>query len=459
MKKPIDRTAAPPPGPSRPYHFPRVERKTLENGLEILVAENHNAPLIALRLLVRSGADRDRPELAGLASMTSELLDEGAGDRDAIRLAEDLGLLGASLGAGVDWDASYVTLGTLSRNFDRALEIFADVACRPMFPPAALERVRSERLMELLQQREEPAAIAGKRFSNLLYGGGTYGNPAIGTPDSVSRMGIDDVLRFYARHFLPNNAAVVVAGDVAAGAAIDRIARLFSDWKRGPEPESPAISPAPLESSRIYLVDRPTAVQSEIRVGHVGVPRSCEDYFPLTVMNALLGGVFNSRINLNLRERHGYTYGARSVFAFRRQAGPFVVSAPVRNEVTTESLSEVLHELRQIRTGEVERRELEDTKNYLAGVFPATVQSSSDIAGRLLDMELYDLPHDYFDRYRENIGAVNAGDVARVARKYIDPDRVLIVIVGNAAQIREPLGTLAMPMHDIDVDGNLLPVA
>jgi len=453
------RTAAPPPGPPRPYHFPAVTRETLKNGLEILIAENHSAPLVATRALIRSGADRDTADLAGLASMTAELLDEGAGDRDAIRIAEDLGLLGASLGTGTDWDASYVSVDVLSRTFDPTLKIFADVVRRPMLPDSALERLRSERLMELLQQREEPAAIAGKRFSNLLYGKGTYGNSVIGNHDSVSRLKIDDVRRFYSGNFIPNNTAMIVAGDIAAAGVVDAISRLFGDWQRGPEPERPKIAPSPIEKSRIYLIDRPNAVQSEIRVGHVGVPRSCEDYFPLTVMNALLGGVFNSRINLNLRERHGYTYGARSAFAFRRQAGPFVVSAPVRNEVTLQSVTEVLNELRRIRTGDIEERELEDTKNYLAGVFPATVQSSSDIAGRLLDMELYDLPHDYFDHYRENIAAVSADNIARVANKYIDPERALIVIVGNASQIREPLGTLGFPIHDLDVDGNLLPVA
>jgi len=195
-------------------------------------------------------------------------------------------------------------------------------------------------------------------------------------------------------------------------------------------------------------------VQSEIRVGHVGVARSTEDYFAISVMNSILGGVFNSRINLNLRERHGYTYGARSAFAFRRAPGPFVVSAPVRNEVTRESVSEILNELRRIRTGDLEDRELDDTKSYLMGVFPATVQTASDIASRLLDMELYGLPDDYFDRYRENISAIGKDDVARVAQKYIDPDRALIVIVGNANQIREPLGNLGIPLHEIDIEGN-----
>ena len=452
----VDRASAPPPGRPRPYRFPQVRRMALDNGLRVLVAENHNAPLVGLRALVRSGADHDTAQLAGLAGITAELLDEGAGKRDAIRLAEDIGLLGGSLAAGADWDASYASIDVLSGNAKPAVDIFSDVVQRPMLPPSALERVRSERLNELLQQRDEPAAIAAKRFSNLLYGTGTYGNSVIGTPGSVTRISIDDIRRFYAAHYVPNNTSLIVAGDIDATGMLDLMRSCFADWKRGKEPPRPTVTPAAIDASRIYLIDRPNAVQSEIRVGHIGVPRSCEDYFALTVMNAILGGVFNSRINLNLREKHGYTYGARSAFAFRRLAGPFVVSAPVRNDVTRESINEMLNELRRIRGGDIEPRELEDTKNYLTGVFPATVQTSSDIAGRLLDMELYDLPQDYFDRYRENIEAIGAEDVARVARKYIDPDRSLIVIVGNATQVREPLAALGIPIHNLDIDGNVL---
>jgi len=455
----VDRATAPSPGRPRPYRFPQVRRTTLDNGLRVLVAENHNAPLVAVRALVRSGADHDTAQLAGLAGITAELLDEGAGKRDAIRLAEDIGLLGGSLATGADWDASYASIDVLSGNAKPAVDIFSDVVQRPMLPASALERVRSERLNELLQQRDEPAAIAAKRFSNLLYGTGTYGNSVIGTPASVASISIDDIRRFYAAHYVPNNTSLVVAGDIDATGTLELMRSCFADWKRGKEPPRPAITPAAIDASRIYLIDRPNAVQSEIRVGHIGVPRNCEDYFALTVMNAILGGVFNSRINLNLREKHGYTYGARSAFAFRRLAGPFVVSAPVRNDVTRESIDEMLNELRRIRGGDIEPRELEDTKNYLTGVFPATVQTSSDIAGRLLDMELYDLPQDYFDRYRENIDAIEADDVARVARKYIDPDRSLIVIVGNATQVREPLAALGIPIQNLDIDGNALPVA
>ena len=450
------RSTPPQPGAPRPYHFPHVTRATLDNGLRVLVAENHNAPLVSMRALVRSGADHDNAELAGLASLTAELLDEGAGTRDAIRLAEDIGLLGGSLGTGADWDASYISVDVLSRNTEAIVDIFADVTSRATLPEDGLERVRAERLTEILQQRDEPAAIAGKRFANLLYGSGTYGNATSGNPESVARITRDDVQRFYAGHYIPNNSSVVVTGDVTVKDALALVERSLGTWERRNEPPRPTVTPQAIESSRVYIIDRPQAVQSEIRVGHIGVPRSSEDYFPLTVMNALLGGVFNSRINLNLREKHGYTYGARSAFAFRRQAGPFVVAAPVRNEVTRESVSEVLSELRRIRTGDVEARELDDTKNYLMGVFPATVQTASDVAGRLLDMELYGLPEDYFDRYRENIAAVGNDDIERVANKYINPERLLIVIVGNASQIREPLGTLGYPVHELDIEGQAI---
>ncbi len=447
------RATAPLPGPPRKYQFPHVTRRTLPNGLRVLVAENHTAPLVSMRTLVRSGADRDPAELAGVAGLTADLLDEGAGSRDAIRLAEDIGLLGGSLGTGADWDAAYASIDVLSRNARPTAEILADVSFRATLPEDAFDRVRNERLTDILQQRDEPSAIAGKRFASLLYGTGVYGNSVIGTNETVSRITLDDVRRYYAQHYLPNNSSLIVAGDVDPDDVANLAEKAFAAWTRGPEPPAPKIAPQPFDSSRVYIIDRPQAVQSEIRIGHVGVPRSCEDYFPLSVMNALLGGVFNSRINLNLREKHGYTYGARSAFSFRRMAGPFVVAAPVRNEVTRESVTEILAELRRIRTGDVEDRELDDTKNYLMGVFPATVQSSSDIAGRLLDMELYGLPEDYFDRYRENIGAVSKDHIARVAEKYIDPDRALIVVVGHAAQIREPLGSLGLPIHELDIEG------
>jgi zinc protease len=459
MTMTTDRSIAPLPTEPRPYHFPQITRETLPNGLRLLVAENRNAPLVSFRVLVRSGADHDTFRNAGLASIAADMLDEGAGERDAIRLSEDVGILGGSLGTGADWDASYVSLDVLSRNAQPSASILGDVTARPTLPSDGLERVRSERLNDILQQRNEPGAIAGKRFAGLLYGNGAYGNSISGNADSVARITIDDVRAFYKQHYIPNHSSVIVSGDIDAPGAIELIQSALGSWSPGEEPPRPVVTPKPIDHSRIYIIDRPQAVQSEIRVGHLGVPRSCEDYFALSVMNAIFGGVFNSRINLNLRERHGYTYGARSQFAFRRQAGPFVVAAPVRNEVTRESVSEMVSELRRIRTGDIDTGELDDTKNYLMGVFPATVQTASDIASRLLDMELYGLPEDYFDRYRENIAAVTKDEITRVANKYLDPDKILIVVVGSAKAIREPLGSLELPIHELDIDGNAVPLA
>jgi zinc protease len=455
----IDRTTAPLPGAPRPYRFPHVTRLTLDNGLRVLVTENHNAPVVAMRTLLHSGGDHDTTEKAGLASMVADLLDEGAADRDAMKLAEDVGLIGAALGTGADWDASYVSVDVLSRNIDPAAAILADVVRRPMLPADGLERVRTERLTDLVQQRDEAGMIAGKRFANLLYGKGVYGNSLSGSPESVAGLTLDDIVAFYKAHYVPNNCSFIVAGDVTTDHAVELAKSLFGDWQRGPRPDPAVATPSAAAPSRIYLIDRPQAVQSEIRVGHIGVARSTADYFGISVMNALLGGVFNSRINLNLREKHGYTYGARSTFGFRRQAGPFVVAAPVRNEVTRDAVTELFNELRRIRTGDIETQELDDTKNYMMGVFPATVQSSGEVASRLVDMEIYGLADDYFDHYRENIGAVDRDEIARVANKYIDPDNSIVVIVGNASEIRESLGDLGYPIHTLDIEGNALAVS
>src|SRR5438045_2664865 len=238
----IDRANAPAPGTPRPYHFPHITRTTLPNGLRVLVAENRNAPIAALRALVKSGADHDTAELAGLASITADLLDEGAGTRDAIRLAEDIGLLGGALSTGADWDASYLSLDVLSRNVEPTVDLFADVNRRAALAPDSLERVRSERLMEILQQRDEPATIAAKRFSNLLYGTGSYGNSIIGSQESVSRIGVDDVRRFYGQHYLPNNGSVIIGGDIAAAEAVRLAQRAFGDWQRGPERPRAAVT-------------------------------------------------------------------------------------------------------------------------------------------------------------------------------------------------------------------------
>lgn len=447
------RATPPPPSPPRPYHFPDVERFTLDNGLRVLVARRHEAPLLTVRAVVHAGADHDTPDLPGLATLTAEMLEEGAAGRSAMDIAGEMADLGGSLFTGADWDASFVSLDALSRHLEAGLRMVADLLLRPDFPAKELERVRRERLTALLQQKDEPAAVAGNLFSRVLYGEAPYGNPASGNEASVAAITREQVLGFYGRHFAPNNTSLLVTGDVDPGRVRELVGQRFGTWERKPRAVHAPPESGQLDVSRIYLIDRPASVQSEIRIGHVGAPRASEDYFPLVVMNAVLGGVFTSRLNLNLREKHGYTYGIRSSFSFRRWAGPFVVSTAVRNEVTMEAVREIVLELQAIREGRMQDEELATARDYLQGVFPATVQSAHDLASRLQEMELYDLPVTYFDHYREMLGAVTAEDVQRVAMKYVDPDRLAIVVVGRASDIHEPLESLRHPIGLYDLEG------
>lgn len=448
------RASAPDPLPTRPWQFPEVHRTRLDNGLTILVAGNHGAPLATARVIVHTGADRDPRGEAGLATLTANLLDEGAGARDAVQLAAAVGSLGGELTTGADWDASSMNIDVLSRNLDASMAILADLAMRSTISEEDFERVKTERITTLLQQRDNAGIVATNRFAAWVYGGTPYGRQLLGDTASVTAITRDDVRDFYRSNYVANNASLIVTGDVDPDQVIALARKHFATWKQGEVSEAPAIEAADLESTHIYVVDRPQAVQSEIRVGHAGVPRSSDDYFPLLVMNTVLGGNFGSRLNINLREQHGYTYGARSAFSYRRSAGPFTVSAPVRNEVTSQAVTEILGELRRIRSGDLTQEELETARNYQMGIFPAMVESASALANRLEEMELYGLSEDYFSRYRERIAAVTEEDVERVANEYIDPDRLAIVIVGKAEEVRTPLQALGIPVSVHDLEGN-----
>jgi len=446
------RATAPAPAPPRAYKFPDVQRITLDNGLRVLIAPTATAPLVTVRAVVRSGAVYDPADDAGLAALTAQLVDEGAGKRTAIQIAEELGNLGASLNTGATFDSSFVALDVLGSELPKGLEIFADVIRRPRFDEKDFEREKKDRLTELLQQKDQPVIIAGNEFARRVYGETAYGRPQAGSAKTVPNITRKDVRDFYARNWVPNNTFLIITGSVDAAAARELAQRYFGDWKRGKDvPDVNVVAPA-VERSQIYLVDRPAAVQSEIRVGHAGVPRATDDYFALLTMNSILGGQFTSRLNLNLREKHGYTYGARSAFTFRRQAGPFTAQAAVRNAVTSESVRETMNELQRLGSGDITDEELKFAKDYLMGVFPNTVQTASELAQRIQELELYELPEDYFDHYRERIAAVTKEDVVRVAREHVNPDKLVIVVVGKAAEVREPLEKLSLPVTVTQVE-------
>lgn len=450
------RATPPDPLPWTDWSFPTVHRRTLGNGLRLLVARHGSAPLLSLRAIVRSGGSADPEERDGLASLTADLLDEGAGSRDAVALADDLGRLGAYSATGADWDASYVFVESLSDSADQTTRIFEDMVRRPLFTESSLERVVAEKINVFLQQRDDASSVAARLFSRFLFAPSRYGSPLTGDPDSLERITRYDVTGFHSEAYRPGNTSIVATGDLEPDLILDRLSERFGEWEQRSTPERPQ-EPGPGNSAgEIYLIDRPGSVQSEIRVGHVGVSRSSEDYFPLLVMNAILGDLFNSRMMLNLRERNGYTYGARSSFIFRRHAGPFVVSTAVRNEVTRESVEEILSEIHRIRDSAVLDEEIGLAREYIAGAFPSTVQTGADLARRLQEMELYDLPEDYFDFYRSRIEAVTTEDVSRVARRYLSPDTAIVVIVGAGSEIAETLGQLGRGVRRFDIDGKPL---
>lgn len=442
QEQPVNRAQPPPPGPPHPSQFPAIQREILPNGLRVVLAEHHEIPLVSVRLVVRSGASFDLSNRAGLASLVAAVLDEGTMARSAIELAEALEFLGAGLTMAVNEDGSVIRLDVPAESFADAFELMSEVVRRPAFDPAEVERVRKERLADLLRERDDPRALASALFGRFVYGDRPYGTPAEGTEESIRAIRREEILEFYRTHYRPNNAVLIVAGDLTMGRLHPLVEERLGGWEEKPLPVAPDLAPPRIDQPRVFLVNRPGSVQSELRIGHVGVSRSSEDYFPLLVMNSILGGQFTSRLNLNLREARGYTYGARSNFDFRRGPGPFIASAAVHTAVTDSSVVEVLKELREITRG-VTEEELAFAKRYLSGQLPLTLETASDLASRILEIELYGLPDEYFETYRDRIGAVTLEDVQRVAQQYLHPDRVAIVVVGAAEEVHSGLARIA----------------
>ena len=451
----------PRPGPNPQLQLPRLQRHRLSNGLEVLVVPHREMPVVTMNLVVKTGADADGRERAGLASLTADMLDEGTRTRNALELSEQLAAIGARINTGAGWDSSAANLLTVTRHMDRALELFADVILNPAFPENELTRVRNTRLVALQQRRDDPNAIASLVYSSLLYGAEhPYGQPLIGTEASVQRMRVEDMRRFYETFYRPNNAALIVVGDVDTRTLLPKLEQAFRSWQRGEVPATNIARPAPRERAGIYLVDRPESAQSVLNIGHVGVERATPDYFPLLVLNTILGGQFVSRVNLNLRENKGYTYGARTAFEHRRGPGPFAASAGVQTAVTRESIIEFMRELRGIRGAiPIRPEELEAGKQAIIRGYPRGFETPAQIAGRLEDIVLYNLPDDYFNTYIRRVQAVTMQDVSRVANRYLDPARMAILVVGDRRVVEPTLREiegLGQTITIIDTEGRVV---
>ena len=441
---PPDRSAPPAAGPTPPFKSPAVKKSALPNGLVVYVAEAHDVPVVAVDLWVRSGAVTDSKERAGLASLAADMLDEGAGRRSSLEIADEVDYLGASLSTAGGWETTAIHLFVPVKRLEPALAIMADVALRPTFPETELERLRKERLTMLLQWRDDARSLSSVAFRQRVYGtDNRFGIPAPGTEESIRALTRDDLIRFHKEHFVASNAAIVVVGDVDAAAVLKMIEGAFGDWDRGRAPEGVNAPEAAHGATSVTIVDREGAAQTEIRIGAVGPTRGTPDYFALTVLNTVLGGSFTSRLQQNLREEHGYAYGAASRFEMNRGSGLFFAGAGVQTAVTDSALFQFMKELRGIR-GPATEEELSRAKNNIALSFPADFETSQQIAGRIAEIYLFDLPEDYFARYIDEIGTVTLEDLARVANRYVDPDRMEIVLVGDRAQIQANVEKLGL---------------
>ncbi|HEY4561516.1 MAG TPA: pitrilysin family protein [Thermoanaerobaculia bacterium] len=434
----VDRSAPPPPGEVHPFRFPPFLRSRLPNGLAVVAARLAGLPLVSLELIAPAGAQYEPEGRAGTATLTAGLLDEGTARRSALEIAATAERLGGYLLTGADWDVGYLTTGLLASHCREGLDLLAEIAATPTFPDNEVERLRGLRTSELVRRRQDPAALADDRFQREVYRGSAYAQPLYGTEESVARLERASLVSFYQGHYGFAGSTLLAVGDFAPEDLLREAEAAFGTaGPPGPAPARPEIRPLPLEGLRVHLVDRPGAAQTELRVGHVGVPRTHPDYLPLLVANTLLGGKFTSRINLNLRERHGYTYGASSRFSSRQGPGPFTVQAGVETAAAAAAAREVLHEMRRVREDLVEPEELAETAGYIIGVFPYSLQTVGDVTRRLETMNVFGLPDDYYDHYLERIAAVTREEIREVARRHLDPERTAVVAVGPA-EILEP---------------------
>jgi zinc protease len=444
----VDRSRLPSPGPPLSFNFPEMRRATLGNGLRICTIEHHEVPLITCFVLMPIGSSQDPPDRPGLAAITGDLLDEGSGDLDALAVHEALGRIGAHLDTEIGADATLLELTTLEQYAPRALELLASMVRSPRLDQRDFDRVRELRLNRLVQLRDLPPAVADRLFTQYLYRDHPYGHLPIGTEGSLRSRALDDVVAFHRRVYTPAHAMVIAVGDAPHDRLAALVAGAFGDWTPSALPQAPLLDVAdlavpPLDAGHVVMAHRTGAAQSELRIGHVGLPRSTPDYHALLVMNMILGGQFVSRINLNLREEKGYTYGARTSFEFRKGPGPFVFQASVQSDVTADAVKEALGEIEGMRGKRlVTSEELELGRAALTRGYPRNFETSEQLGRAAVQLALYGLPDDYFTSFVPRVLSVSEADVTRVAHEHLDPDRLLTVIVGDREKVGPTLGAL-----------------
>ncbi len=444
-----DRSKPPAAGAPKPVKLPPVQRMALANGLTVSLVETREVPTVEIVLAVRAGGSADPLNRTGVAAMAAEMLDEATAGRDALAIADALDLLGADLRTSCGWDASLVRLHVPVARLPAALPVFAEVALRPSFRPRDLERLRREALTALLQSRDEPREIAAYALAKAVFGDGhRYGLPLTGDAASLQALKVSELRTFHTKYYRPENAALIAVGAIDAATLLPQLEKTFSTWQKGGQPTAPIPDAAPTYGRQLWLVDRPGAAQSVIRIGRVGPSRTTPDYHALLVMNTLHGGSFTSRLNDNLREQKGYAYGARSSFDTRRAVGLFVAAADVHTPVTAEAMREFMSELMRIRTP-ARKEEVERARAFLSAGYASDFETTRQIASRLAEQFTYGLLDDEFQSFVPKALGIDAKSVQRVAAATVDPGNVAIVIVGDRAKIEKGIQQLDLGQTNV----------
>ncbi len=447
----------PVPGTPRPYEFPAVDEDRLASGLRILVANLPGRPLVSASLVLPTGAVDEPPDEAGATVLAARALSEGTERYDAIALIEATERLGASLHAEAGWDAMTAGLDVPADRLPQAMELLAELVLHPTFPGAEVERLRDERLNDLLQAKADPRRRVEEALIGTIYATASpYHRPAGGTTDTVERLDREALRRAWMRGLDPARATLIVGGDLAGQDVPAMAERLFGDWAAAPgvRRAGPVVDTASSSGRVIRVIHRPGSVQTEIRIGHRGLPRRIPDFHAVSVMSAILGGLFNSRLNMKLREEKGYTYGASAGFEMRRGAGPFAARAGVNTEVTIPAILDTLAELARMRDTTVADAELAAARDFLIGVFPLRFETASAVVAALSGLVIHGLPVDELVGYRSRIEAVDPAAVGAAAVAHIDLERAAIVLVGDVdafgpALEAEGLGRIVIEPDDV----------
>ncbi len=422
-----------PPRPlqPRPVTFPAFDVKTLPNGLTVVLVSQNEQPAISIRMIVRAGAAQDPKDKLGLATLTATLLDQGAGTRSAQTVADEVDFLGAILSTGAGTDLSFVNTVVMKDDYNAGLAILADVVRRPTFLQSEIDRQRQQAVSALKVAAEDPGAVASRVIDRLIYGFHPYGMPGSGTEQSLTSLTRADFVDFHKRHFVPNNALVAVVGDISTGDALAGIEKFFGDWERAELPPFDPIAP-PEPTRRLIVIDRPDAAQTEIRVGHLAIPRKHDDFETFDQAAKILGGEGANRLQQLLRSQRQLTYGASADLEAFKWAGAVVAETNTQTPNTAEALRVIVDEFSRLQREKVHEAELEAAQDYAVGHFPLTIETPDQLATQVLNQLFYGLPVEDLPKFRERILKVTPDDIQRVARWFVRPDQLSIVLVGNA---------------------------